>query len=86
MKRVCIYSRVSTADQNTENQSLDLLRVAAQRGGQVVETYIDHGISGSKGRDKRPAFDKYCRDATTGELDWLQPGPSTGLVVHHSTL
>jgi DNA invertase Pin-like site-specific DNA recombinase len=69
MKRVGIYLRVSTADQTTDNQSLDLQRVAAQRGWQVVKTYIDHGISGSKGRDKRPAFDKLCKDATTGELD-----------------
>jgi len=25
--------------------------------------YKDHGISGTKGRDRRPAFDKLCRDA-----------------------
>jgi DNA invertase Pin-like site-specific DNA recombinase len=69
MKRVGIYLRVSTTDQTTDNQRLDLERVAAQRGWDVVETYIDHGISGSKGRDKRPAFDKLCKDATNGKLD-----------------
>jgi DNA invertase Pin-like site-specific DNA recombinase len=69
MKRVGLYLRVSTKDQTTENQQIDLQRVAAQRGWTIVETYRDHGISGSKGRDKRPAFDKLCRDATNGNLD-----------------
>jgi DNA invertase Pin-like site-specific DNA recombinase len=69
MKRVGIYLRVSTPDQTTDNQCLDLQRVAAQRGWHIVETYIDHGISGSNGRDKRPAFDKLCNDATKGRLD-----------------
>jgi DNA invertase Pin-like site-specific DNA recombinase len=31
----------------------------------------DHGISGAKGRDKRPAFDKLCRDATRREFDMV---------------
>jgi DNA invertase Pin-like site-specific DNA recombinase len=69
MKRVGIYLRVSTTEQTTDNQRLDLQRVGAQRGWDVVETYTDHGISGSKGRDKRPAFDKLCKDATNGKLD-----------------
>jgi DNA invertase Pin-like site-specific DNA recombinase len=69
MKRAGIYLRVSTTDQTTDNQRLDLQRVAAQRGWNVVELYIDHGISGSKGRDKRPAFDQLCKDATNGKLD-----------------
>jgi hypothetical protein len=29
----------------------------------------DHGISGTRGRDKRPAFDKLCRDAARREFD-----------------
>jgi DNA invertase Pin-like site-specific DNA recombinase len=69
MKRVGIYVRVSTADQTTDNQRIDLERVATQRGWDIVEVYRDHGISGSKGRDKRPGFDKLCRDATQGKLD-----------------
>jgi len=31
-------------------------------GCEVVKVYKDHGISGTKGRDKRPAFDKLCRE------------------------
>jgi hypothetical protein len=37
---------------------------AAERAGwQVAKVYKDHGISGTRGRDKRPAFDKLRRDA-----------------------
>jgi DNA invertase Pin-like site-specific DNA recombinase len=69
VKRVGIYLRVSTKEQTTENQQIDLQRVAVQRGWEIAETYVDHGISGSKGRDKRPAFDRLCKDATNGKLD-----------------
>lgn len=69
MKRVGIYLRVSTNDQTTDNQLLDLRRVADQRGWQIVQDYADQGISGSTGRDKRPAFDRMCTDAAKGRLD-----------------
>jgi DNA invertase Pin-like site-specific DNA recombinase len=67
--RVGLYLRVSTTGQTCENQRKELLRVAKHRGWQIVETYIDHGISGAKGRDKRPAFDRLCNDAAHGKLD-----------------
>ena len=68
-KRVGIYLRVSTSGQTVENQRIDLERVAEQRGWQIVANYIDHGISGSKGRDKRPQFDQLAKDAAQGKLD-----------------
>jgi DNA invertase Pin-like site-specific DNA recombinase len=68
-KRVGIYLRVSTTDQTVENQRLDLARVAKQRDWEVVGEYVDHGISGAKGREKRPAFDRLCKDAKHGKLD-----------------
>lgn len=69
VRRVGLYLRVSTAGQTVENQRQDLLRVAEQRGWELAEEYIDHGISGAKGRDKRPAFDRMCTDASRGKLD-----------------
>ncbi len=30
---------------------------------------MDQGISGAKGRDKRPAFDRLCKAATRREVD-----------------
>jgi DNA invertase Pin-like site-specific DNA recombinase len=34
-----------------------------------LKAYKDHGISGAKGRDKRPGFDALCRDATKRQFD-----------------
>jgi DNA invertase Pin-like site-specific DNA recombinase len=70
-KRVGLYLRVSTAGQTVENQRQDLMRVAEQRGWQVVEEYVDQGISGSKGRDERPAFKKLTQAAAAGKLDMV---------------
>jgi DNA invertase Pin-like site-specific DNA recombinase len=68
-KRAAIYLRVSTTSQTTENQLRELRQVAAQRGWQIVDTYEDRGISGSKGRDARPAFDRLHKDAACGKFD-----------------
>jgi DNA invertase Pin-like site-specific DNA recombinase len=68
-KRVGLYLRVSTSGQTIENQRLELQRVAEQRGWEVVETYTDQAVSGSKGRDQRPDFARMARDAAQGRLD-----------------
>lgn len=68
-RRAAIYVRVSTDGQTTENQLRELERVAEQRGWPVVDVYRDHGISGAKGRDKRPALDKLYDDATKGRFN-----------------
>lgn len=57
--RVAIYTRVSTSTQTTENQRLDLERVASLRGWSIVEIYTDHGVSGAKSRSDRPDLDRY---------------------------
>src|SRR5258705_3506910 len=54
MKKVAIYLRVSTDSQTTGNQRRELEAVAARSGWQILKTYEDAGISGAKGRDKRP--------------------------------
>ena len=64
MKRAAIYLRVSTLDQTTSNQEHELRQAAERAGWQVAKIYKDHGISGAKGRNGRPAFDALCRDAT----------------------
>jgi len=66
-KRVAIYLRVSKDDQTSDNQRLELERVAEQRNWNVIEIYLDHAVSGRK--DKRPALDRMLRDATHGKLD-----------------
>jgi DNA invertase Pin-like site-specific DNA recombinase len=69
MKRVGIYLRVSTSDQTTENQRRELEAVAVRSVWEIVGVYEDAGVSGAKGRDKRPAFDRLMRDATARKLD-----------------
>ena len=68
-KRAGIYLRVSTSGQTTANQLRELRSVADQRGWQVAHVYEDNGVSGSKGREGRPAFDKLHKDAAQGRLD-----------------
>ena len=67
--RAALYLRVSTTDQTTENQERELRAAADRLGHVIVEVYRDHGISGGKGREKRPAFDKLHRDATLRKFD-----------------
>lgn len=69
MKRAAIYLRVSTDGQTTENQRLELLKVAERTGWEIVEVYEDHGVSGAKERAQRPAFDRLCKDAARRKFD-----------------
>ena len=59
-RRAAIYARVSTMDQEPENQLAELRRYVAARGWTGVE-FVDRGVSGAK--DRRPALDRLIRDA-----------------------
>src|ERR1700757_1371663 len=67
MKRAALYLRVSTVDQHPETQGLELRAFAKQRGYEVVQEYVDHGISGTKVR--RPALDQLLKDAHRRRFD-----------------
>ena len=67
--KVALYARVSTDGQSTENQLQELRKVADQNGWQIAQEFVDHGISGAKGRDKRPAFDSMCKRVIRKEFD-----------------
>ena len=67
MKRAVLYMRVSTVDQHPETQVFDLRQMAQQRGLEIVEEYVDHGISGTRAR--RPALDQMMADARRGRFD-----------------
>ena len=67
--RAAIYARVSTAGQTPENQVRELPAVAAQRGWRVVEVYSDDGVSGAKGRDRRPRLDALLKASVRREHD-----------------
>ena len=68
-RRVAIYARVSTDSQTTDNQIRELQGVAERRGWRVIEVYTDHGSSGAKARDQRPALDWMLKDASRRRFD-----------------
>jgi DNA invertase Pin-like site-specific DNA recombinase len=73
-----LYARVSTDSQTTENQLLQLRAVAERHGWLVVAEYIDHGVSGAKGRHERPQFDALLNWGRAARVStWSLLGPST---------
>ena len=70
-RRVALYARVSTSNQTVENQLAELREIAHRQGWTIVAELSDEGISGSKGRDKRPAFDQLSKRATRREFDLI---------------
>ena len=54
-KRAVRYIRVSKLDQNPDLQTDETGEFIERRGWRLVETYTDHGVSGS--RDSRPGLD-----------------------------
>jgi DNA invertase Pin-like site-specific DNA recombinase len=67
--RAALYLRVSTREQTTDTQERELRAAAERMGHEIVEVYRDHGVSGAKGRDKRPAFDQLHKDAARRKFD-----------------
>ena len=59
----------STDHQSVKNQEIELQVVAERHGWQVVSVYRDQGISGAKGRDKRPGLDKLLQAVARKEFD-----------------
>ena len=70
-KRVALYARVSTDVQTTENQLLQLRAVAERHGWAIVAEFIDHGVSGAKGRKERPQFNALLRGVARREFDMI---------------
>ena len=68
-KRIALYVRVSTDGQTTANQTHELTAWTARCGYTVVQVYKDEGISGAKGRDKRPGLDAMLKDANRRQFD-----------------
>lgn len=71
MKRVAIYCRVSTDSQTVENQLIALREVALRNNWEVVNEFTDHGISGAKGREQRPAFNELLKAANRKQFDLI---------------
>jgi DNA invertase Pin-like site-specific DNA recombinase len=65
-KKVAIYVRVSTTEQNTDMQLSDLKEYAERRGHQVYEIYEDVITGAAK---QRPALDRLIADAKKRRFD-----------------
>jgi len=69
MKKVAIYGRVSTKDQDPESQLLDLRKYVKLRNWTVYQEYVDRGVSGIK--ENRPGLDRLMKDARKRKFDIL---------------
>lgn len=71
-KRVAVYARVSTDEQQrkeTIDAQIEALRRTLPGDFEVVETYLDDGISGAVGFEERPGGSRLLRDVETGRFE-----------------
>jgi len=71
MKKVAIYARVSTDSQTVQNQLQELKEVAQRQGWVVTAVYVDEGISGARGRDKRPGLDALLKGVARRDFEMI---------------
>lgn len=64
-----IYARVSTRSQDTETQVYELEEVAKRSGWEISHKFIDHGVSGSKGRSERDGLNDLLTAVTQRKVD-----------------
>jgi DNA invertase Pin-like site-specific DNA recombinase len=65
--KIAIYSRVSTAGQDTEMQTRELREYCKRRGWDLVQEYTDQGVSGAK--ESRPELNRLIADAHKRRFD-----------------
>jgi DNA invertase Pin-like site-specific DNA recombinase len=71
IKRVGLYLRISTKNgQTVDNQRQALAEAIGRRQEWIIaDEFRDEGISGSKGRDKRPEFDRLLKEVVRRKID-----------------
>src|SRR5262245_61230827 len=67
--RAAVYARVSTIEQDCQNQLLELRRYCDARGWVISAEFVDPGVSGAK--DRRPALDRFLESARLRRFDLL---------------
>ena len=65
--RAALYVRVSTLDQTTLNQELELKEYCERNNIEVFQVYKDEGVSGAK--TSRPALDNLLKDMRLRKFD-----------------
>ena len=69
VRKVAIYTRVSTLDQTIDNQLIELRDHCSKMEWEVVKEYSDEGLSGTLSREKRPALNALIKDAYRKRFD-----------------
>ena len=69
VRKVCVYARCSTSDQQVSNQLIEIRDHCSKRGWEIVKEYTDEGLSGTLSRDKRPAFNEMIKDGYRKKFD-----------------
>ena len=68
-KSVAIYTRVSTTDQTTENQVMELTEYCKNNKLEIYKIYNEEGISGTK--TSRPQLDLMLQDMRLRKFDTI---------------
>ena len=68
-KRVVIYARVSTNDQNCDRQVAELEQVVKNNNWELVDTYVDEGYS--RTTTSRPELDRMMKDAFVRKFEMV---------------
>lgn len=61
LTNICLYLRVSSSSQTTDNQEMELLQLCERRGFNIVETYKET-ISGTKKNEDRKELSRMLED------------------------
>ena len=69
VRKIAIYTRVSTLDQTIDNQLIELRDHCSKMGWEVTQEYADKGMSGTLSREKRPALNSLIKDAYWKKFD-----------------
>ena len=68
-KKVVLYCRVSTKDQNCDRQISELRQIAKNHNYHILDEYIDTGFSGSM--KNRPELDRMMKDAFSKKFEMV---------------